>query len=180
MLYAPHYTNQLELIKQAARALPVGMRLYVKEHPVMVGYRPRKYYKEIKKIPNVRLIKPSYYGPDIVKKSKMIIAITSTSGWEGALLGKPVITFGDIYYNILPSVRRCDSFEKLPYLVKEILEKSGCDEKTLINYISALMEDSVPADYYDLWTKARTNEEIINNEGIKKMAELLSKKLQGA
>lgn len=176
-LYAPHYTNQRELIKQAARALPVGMYLYVKEHPAMVGYRKRAFYKDIKKIPNVRLINPSYYGHRLSKEAKIIITITSTAGWEGALFGKPVITFGDVYYNKLPTVKRCRSFEELPYLVETALAKNDQDEKSLLNYLSALIEDSIKVDYIDLWSKAETDEEILNNDGIKEMARLLAHKI---
>ena len=151
LLYAPLYVNQIELIKQTARALPVGMYLYVKEHPRMIGYRKRNFYRDIKKIPNVRLIQPTYYGPTLVKEAKIIVTITSTAGWEGVMLGKPVITFGDIYYNKLPNVSRCRSFEDLALLIKNKLANTGHDEKSLIHYVAALMEESVNIDYVNLW-----------------------------
>ncbi len=178
LLFAPLYADQVELIKQAARSLPVGFKLYVKEHPCMVGYRKRSFYKKIKQIPNVRLIHPSTYGPGLVKKCKMVITISSTSGWEATIMGKPVITFGDVFYNILPSVQRCRSFEELAYIVKNKLEKSGHDEKTLENYVSALIEESVDVDYIDLWNKAGSDEQMMNDPGVKKMATLLLEKIK--
>ena len=33
LISAPYYTNQLELIKNIARSIPVDYFLYVKEHP---------------------------------------------------------------------------------------------------------------------------------------------------
>ena len=54
LLLAPFMTDQLYVIKQIAQSLPVGMCLYVKEHPHMVPYRPRSFYRDLKKIPNVK------------------------------------------------------------------------------------------------------------------------------
>ena len=49
LLYAPFATNQINIIKNIASSLPLHYKLYVKEHPSMMGYRPRRFYKEIKK-----------------------------------------------------------------------------------------------------------------------------------
>ncbi len=177
LLYAPLYTNQVELIRQSARALPVGMYLYVKEHPRMIGYRSRRFYKHIKKIPNVRLVKPTYYGPTLVKNAKIVITITSTSGWEGVMFGKPVITFGDIYYNKLPNVARCRSFEDLAELIKDKLDYSGHNEKSLENYVAALMEDSVDVDYIDLWAYP-DEKKLMDHPGMVELATALAKKIR--
>ncbi|MBI2405085.1 hypothetical protein HYV22_02805 [Candidatus Gottesmanbacteria bacterium] len=63
LLLAPFATDQLYLVRQIAKSLPLHFKLYVKEHPVMVPYRPRSYYKKLKKIPNVKLISPALSGP---------------------------------------------------------------------------------------------------------------------
>lgn len=180
MLYAPHYTNQQELIRQAARALPVGMKLYVKEHPFMVTYRPRRYYKEILKIPNVKLIDPAISAYDLIRQAKLIITATGTSAWEGVLLRKPAITFGDVFYNALSMVKRCRSFEELPYLVKEQLENFHYDEtkeKELIDFIATLLEDSVDFDLISLWEHEDQGENIKRDEGLRHLAENIAKKL---
>jgi hypothetical protein len=177
MLYAPRYTDQVHLIKQIARSLPLGMKLYVKEHAAMVGYRKRKYYKEIVRIPNVKLINPQINGLDLVQKAKLLVVISSTSGWEGVLLKKPVITFGDVFYNDIPGVKRCRSFEDLSWLVKEQLENWEHNEDQVVNYVSALLEESVPVDYIDLWLKAETAAEITENEGIIELAKALAKEV---
>jgi len=177
MLYAPRYTDQIHLIKQIARSLPLDMKLYVKEHAAMVGYRKRSYYKEIRRIPNVKLISPHINGHELVQSARLITTISGTGGWEGVLLKKPVITFGDVFYNDLPGVKRCRSFEDLPFLVKEQLGEWKHNEEQLVNYVSALLEESVPVDYIDLWIKAESIEKVIDNEGIKKLADALAEKI---
>jgi hypothetical protein len=177
MLYAPYYTNQAHLIKQIARSLPFDMKLYIKEHPAMVGYRTRNFYKEILKTPNVKLINPAINGYDLARLTDLTITITSTSAWETLLFKKPIISFGDVFYNDIPGVKRCRGFEELPYLVKEQLENWKHDESKLISYISALLEDSVPVDYVELWTKAESSEQIMEDEGLIKLTHSLSKKI---
>lgn len=181
LLYAPSYTNQINVIRQVARSMPIYLTLYVKEHPAMVGYRTHAYYKEILKNPNVRLINPKHRGNELIRHAKLVMTITATSGLEGMLLKKPVITFGDVFYNDLSFVKRCRSFEDLPYLIKEQLEHFEHNEKELVNYLSALFEESTEVDYLDLWYTLWLNKESIEtikrNLGIKNLAGLIAKKL---
>lgn len=177
MLYAPFYTNQAEIIRIAARSLPVGMPLYVKEHPGMAGYRTRAFYKQLVKIPNVRLIHPRISGLDLAKASSLTIAITSTNAWESILFKKPVITFGDVYYNDIPGVKRCRGFEDLPALVKGQLEEWRHDEETLAAYVSALLEDSVEVDFSAMWNRSASVEEIRADAGMQALSRLLLEKV---
>lgn len=177
MLYAPYYTDQIQLIKAIARSLPLDMKLYVKEHAAMVGYRPRSYYKELLKVPNVKLINPIVPGNNLARDAEITTTITGTGGLESLFFKKPVVTFGDVFYNDIPGVKRCRGYEELPYLIKEQLENWVHNESVLVDYISALLEDSVPVDYIDLWVKADNIEEIKNNDGIAKLADALAEKL---
>lgn len=176
-LWAPFITNQIELAKHIARSLPAHFKLYVKEHPAMFGYRTRHYYKQLKKIPNVKLINPKIQGYDLIKKAKLITIITGTGGWEASILKKPVITFGNIFYNKLSMVKNCRCVDELPYLVKEQLENFQYNEQELINFLAAIMEESVEIDLIDLWYKEENLEKIKNDPGIQKLADLLAKKL---
>ncbi len=151
MLYASFYMDQLWLIKQIAQSLPLHYKLYVKEHPVMFGYRPRQYYKELKKIPNVKLIKPTVSSFDLIKNAKLITLNTGTAGWEAILLKKPAITFGNAFYNYLPMVKRCRAIENLPQIIKEQLENFDYDEKSLINFIAAIYKESADVNLIQLW-----------------------------
>src|SRR3989344_5673462 len=146
LLYAPFYTNQIQLIGHIARSLPIHYTLYVKEHPSMVGFRTRQYYKELIKIPNVKILPPNFSSLSIIIKTKILFTIAGTAGWEATLLKKPVITFGDVFYNKLSFVKRSHDIEGLPQTVLSLLKNFKPDDKELVNYISALLEDSVNAD----------------------------------
>lgn len=153
MLYAPHNVDQLNVIRHVARSLPLHFKLYVKEHPAMIGYRSRKFYKELVKIPNVKFINPKYSSFEITPDAKLITTITGTVGWEGLFLGKPVITFGDVFYNKLSMVKECKSMENLPFLIKGQLENFNYNEEELINFLGCILEDSVDVNLEYLWHK---------------------------
>lgn len=150
LMYAPFYTNQLYLIKNISQSLPMHFKLYVKEHPSMIGLRKPSFYKELKKIPNVKLINISTGSEHLIRNSKFVTVITSTAGWEAALLKKPVISFGPVFYNKLSMVKRCQEIEGLPNLVKECLENYTHNEEELIDLTVSLIEDSFSINLKEL------------------------------
>ena len=150
-VFSKFYTDQLWLIQQVARSLPIDFKIYVKEHPAMYGHRARRFYKELKKIPNLKLIRPTEWSFDLIKHSKLIVTITGTSGWEGVLMKKPAITFGDVFYNKLPMVKKCENINDLPYLIKEQVENFHHDEKILVDFLTAIYKESVDVDLGKLW-----------------------------
>ncbi|MDP3935195.1 MAG: hypothetical protein Q8Q46_03210 [Candidatus Giovannonibacteria bacterium] len=175
LLWAPFKTNQLETIRQIAKSLPIDYKLYVKEHPLMVQYRPRSYYKEIKKIPNVKLINPSVTSFELLPHTKLVITITGSLGLEATFMKKPVITLGDLWFNYLSFIKYCPTMETLPYVIKEQLENFGYDENELFEFVAAILEESVNIDYVHLWEEEPDSEKI--KAGMAPLADLLAKKL---
>ena len=150
-LFAPFYNDQLWVIKQIARSLPIHFKLYVKEHPAMFGYRTRQFYKQLKKIPNVKLINPEELSFNLTKNAKLITTIAGTAGWEGAMLKKPVITFGNVFFNVLPMIKKCVAIEDLPNLIQEQLKNFRYDENALLNLITAIHKESAELDLVQIW-----------------------------
>jgi hypothetical protein len=148
---APFYTNQLWITGQLSRSLPLHYKLYIKDHPQMFGLRPRAYYKELKKIPNVKIIDPKISSLDLVGKCKLVSTITGTSGWEGILLKKPAIIFGESLYSSLSGTEVCKDITKLPYLVKDMLENYKYNHEELYYFIAGLFLESAPLDLVQLW-----------------------------
>ena len=64
LIDAPFHTNQLDIIKNLAKSIPINYKLFVKEHPSMAHreWRDVSFYKEILSLPNVVLIHPSFFG----------------------------------------------------------------------------------------------------------------------
>lgn len=146
LLYAPFYTNQLAIIQNLAQSLPHDTCLYVKEHPRAFGRRPAAYYKEVAAIPNVRLIASSVNGRDLVKGSEGVVTITGTAGLEAMLMGKPVITLGDVYYNLVSElVWHVHAYSEVPSLIKQFRAFSS-DESIVLDFLSAVLDESIDID----------------------------------
>ena len=147
LIGAPFYTNQLEIVRQIAKSLPIGFKLYVKEHfsQELREWREISYYKEILEIPNVRLYHPISNTKELIKKSSLVISISGTSGLEAAFFQKPSIVMTNLGYTILPSVQKLDSIENLPDLIKNGLDMK-VDANDLDKYMIILDEHSFDFD----------------------------------
>lgn len=116
---APFYINELFIIEEVSKSLPIGWILYVKEHQSMLGERSFEFYKKVKRFPNVKLVKFNFYHDPKpwIEKAKGVITITGTGAYEAALLGKNSIIFGDVPFNLIQGITRIHSFEELPKLI---------------------------------------------------------------
>jgi len=176
LLYAPFASDQLSVIKNVARSLPLDYKLYVKEHPSMMGYRTRKFYKEIKKMPNVKLIRPEIMSFELIKKARLITTITGTAGWEALFFQKPSITFGNTFYNCLSMVEYCKTPSQLPQIIKNQIENFKYNEQELINFMAAILEDTVKIDMVDIWYY-ENDKEVIKKK-IAPLVDLIAERLK--
>ena len=92
-------------------------------------------------LPNVKLIHPSVRSEDLIKKSSLVITISSTTGLEAALYNKPSIIFADLDYSILPSVHKIKSIDELPFAIQASLKKE-VKLSDLSHYINLVEENS--------------------------------------
>lgn len=145
LVLAPFYTNQLELIHNIARSLPIDYQLIVKEHPNQYtrGWRSISEYKEMMDIPNVKLLHPDTPSEEIYKKCSLVISIAGTSSFEAAFYGKSSIIFTDLMYDSLPSVFRIKSIEELPKIIRKALENppNSSDVEKMINELESVSFD---------------------------------------
>jgi hypothetical protein len=120
---APQYSNQLEVIENIARSLPIQYKLYVKEHHSMKfrNWRSKSYYNSILNLPNVELINPKLNPIDLIKNCSLVITIAGSAGFEAAFYGKPSIVLGNVSYSNLSFVTKINNIEELPDAIKKSL-----------------------------------------------------------
>lgn len=150
LVYGRPYLNQIEIIRMLALSLPVDTVLVVKEHPWMVGKRTLSAYKKILEIPRVCLADPRLDARTLIQQASLVAVVTGSVGLEAAMLGKPVITFGDCPFNLLPMVRRCEDPRRLQSLIREMIEHYGDHEESLQSYVSAVLETSESVSLYSV------------------------------
>jgi hypothetical protein len=146
LVQAPMYLDQLALLEDVAKSLPIGVRLYVKEHVVNTGRWPIEFYDAIRAIPSARLLGPNEPTWPLIQNASAIAVITGTMGWEGLMFGKPVITFGDVYFNLLPQVYRGGSTPKDGWyeLFRRATSDHHDDREALLALIAAMQQTTQP------------------------------------
>jgi hypothetical protein len=152
LVYGRPFLNQVEIIRTLALSLPVDMVLVVKEHPWMVGKRTMDAYRKLLDIPRVRLVSPAMDARGLIAGAALVAVVTGSIALEAAILGKPVITFGECPYNALPEtmVRRCKDLRHLPDLLHSMLEQYRNDEAALEAYLAAVYATSESVNLYSV------------------------------
>lgn len=146
LVQGPMYLDQVVLLRDIAASLPIGYRLYVKEHLSNRGRRPLSFYNAIKALPAARLLGPDEDTWELIRNANMIAVITGTMGWEGVLFGKPVITFGSVFFNAHPSVLRAGDHSKDAWyqLFQRASANFVSDREATLAMIAALQTASYP------------------------------------
>jgi len=146
LVQAPYYLDQPALIEDISKSLPVGYRLYVKEHFMSRGRRPLGFYQRIRKVPGVRLLGPKEDTWSLIRNASALAVITGTVGWEGLLMSKPVVTFGNVFYNEFPLTHRAGNRPKDDWfdVFSDAIHRHRPDEALLLKFISAIQQTSRP------------------------------------
>ncbi|MBW2017499.1 MAG: hypothetical protein JRJ01_11770 [Deltaproteobacteria bacterium] len=139
---APFFLNQEAVVENIAKSLPIGVRLYVKPHFNDFGGKPLSFYKNLVSRPNIKLIKVDADPIELVRNSLGVITITGTVGWEGLLMGKPVLTLGSIFYNVQDQVMHLTDMTRLPEKLQYAVHEYEPDEVLAKKFIVAMFKSS--------------------------------------
>lgn len=138
--------NEIDIIRSIASSMPRGFKLYVKDHPSAKGFLSSSDYERIKSIPNVRLINSEINAKYLIKRSVGVVTLTSTVGYESLIIGKPVITMGDIFYNFHPLCINVKNHFELPKAIRRIIDIPPTTEYTL-NFLYAYLNPTTSVSY---------------------------------
>lgn len=154
---SPEYYYQLGAISAISRDLPAGAILAVKEATIAAGRRPDNFYDQIIRHKNVVFLNVFEQGHEIVRKAAAVATIVGTAGFEAAVAGKPVITFGQHNsYNFLDHVMVVTAEGQLKRYLDRIfndeigLDKARVDGARFLEAIKAVSFDLGAFDYKNL------------------------------
>jgi hypothetical protein len=168
MVQSPFFENQVAVIENIARSLPHNVWLYVKDHYAVLGSKELRFYRRIKKLPNVKLINPYVDSHALIQRAKVVITITGTPGWEAILYQRPALVFGNVFYDTFPWVVKVTDFTKLPGVINELLNSnSGSYTESERNLYVASYLDSLYDGEFDVGRLPVTN----HPENIKNLCE---------
>lgn len=102
------FSDQLTIVRQVSNALPEGWLLYVKEHPHQFSlnaadrsyylpgvhkFRSKRFYDEIIKLGNVRLVDVDIPSKELISNSRAVVTLSGTASTEAVVNKKPTIMF---------------------------------------------------------------------------------------
>lgn len=144
LVHSSYFEQQLPVIRNIARSLPVEWELVVKEHPQMRGMRPLRFYRALRSIPNLRLLPFERSTNEVIMNAQVVAVISGTVGLEACVIGKPVLMFGEIPWDYAPTVRRVGKLDELPQLIAELAKSElGPDHRDVLAF-AASWDASLP------------------------------------
>lgn len=149
------FSDQLMAVRLLAKNLPDDTYLYVKEHPsywIQKGrlesvYESRsiQFYKEIKSLKNVKLIKHAYSSQELLQRCNAVVTITGTVGFEALFLDKPVLLFGHTFYENYSYVFSIKTAQECKKAIEQISKnKFKFDKKEMKIYLKSIEKYVVP------------------------------------
>ncbi|MEE9443816.1 MAG: hypothetical protein V3V99_14225 [candidate division Zixibacteria bacterium] len=162
-----YFSDQLKLIKDIRRALPFDVTLVVKEHPNFLGIKSIDFFRKLKRIPNVVLVRHDISTFEIYKRASIIFTVSGTTGYEGGMLGIPVVMFCPIYFDGLSSVHTCTDLTLLQELVDKLLNSFERDYEADCEYMKEMVGNSYPG----FWTDPNLYPEVLDPDNIRKLRE---------
>lgn len=153
-IQAPYFTDQIALIKNIAKSIPVNYVLYVKEHPVMkkhAGWRELTFYKQLLDLPNVVLIHPSVDSHELIKHCDLVLTISGDAAFESGFYKIPSVVFSDPDYAILSYVFQVERINDLSLTINKALEHIF-DSSELIKFVNYLDKNSFEFDRVGYFT----------------------------
>lgn len=138
LVHGSYFEDQLQVVRNIARSLPIGWELAIKEHPVMRGLRPLSFYRALRSIPSVRLLPFATPTNEVVMGAQVVAVVSGTVGLEASAVGKPVLMFGEFPWDYAPGVRRAGKLDELPQRISELAEAElGPDHPDVLAFVAS-------------------------------------------
>lgn len=128
----PHLADQFAVARQIAMALPAGVDLVLKEHPMSIGRNDLHDLRRVRRLANVRLVPAQTSSHTLIRRSRGVAVISSTVGLEALLHGRPVLTLGEPFYarlGVTRDVRNLsDVRRQVPLLLQDRPDRERIDQ----------------------------------------------------
>ena len=132
------------MIEMLSKAIPEDWYLYIKEHPKQeINGRNIEYYDNINKLEKIVFIDNKIKSLELIQKSICVATVTGTAGWEAVCFEKPVLLFGNIFFQYAPGVFKINNNMDLAFSIKKILQnETGISKQKLIKFLNCVYKYS--------------------------------------
>jgi hypothetical protein len=139
------YRNQFALVEQVAEALPYGYTLLLKPHPHFAGQVAVERMRQLRgSYENIRFLHPSVHAHEVLRHVRAVVTINSTTGFEAAMFGLPVVTLGSSLYRGKGVTYDIAHPGELPFVLSRALREGGPQPAAVARMLAYLERVSVP------------------------------------
>jgi hypothetical protein len=159
-LQAYFWHDQKNTIARLSSVLPAKYTLLVKEHPLNLGRRSTYFLKNLSALPGVQLIHPNEDSFDYLANADLIVTENGSSGWEGLMLGRPVLCLDNTFYDVLDIANKLSCHKGLNEALLASIhtkQQTGGHIKKLECYIEAEFATTLSDDDPILFQKITTH-----------------------
>jgi hypothetical protein len=158
-VFAHFFSNQERVIELIARSLPPTHSLLVKLHKSDTPNYSTASLARYSRFPGVELVSAHADTYAFISQADLVFSIQGTIGLEAALLGRPVIVFGDSPTKLFPSVSTIGRTIDLPALVRQKLADPPPSRSGILGALAAYLAPFYPAAHND-WRIRPTDAQI--------------------
>ena len=158
--WAPFYQNQLAFVAQCALAIPADMTFVIKLHFSDPDNYSRQQLQQLINMPRLRIADPNAPGNVFIEKASLVLGIQGTSCIEAALLGKPVLIFGDSPYLHFPGSERAKRPDELYEQIRSMLDRPPSTDEDIVEAYAAHMARYMPGRIND-WARPIESDELV-------------------
>jgi capsule polysaccharide modification protein KpsS len=126
----PHCVHQEAIIEQVAAALPPGVELVVKEHPMSIGRNPVGMLRRLSRASHIHLLDPRQSSLELAKTAAGVATISSSVGLEALLCNRSVLTLATPFYAGYGVTLDLEDLREISEKVPELLEFKPDPERT--------------------------------------------------
>lgn len=136
--------NTLQMLSRITE--PYGVKVYVKEYYIQ-PFRDKKFWDDIGRLKNVRLIKSAISSRDLIKGCLATANQTGTCLMEAVFEGKPALAFGGGHnWKGLPGLFEVKNEEQGRDIIRQIIEGVKVEIEDLQRYFFCIQKKSI--EYY--------------------------------
>jgi len=119
----------------------------------------RRQLQRLMKLPRLHIAHPNAPGGAFIENAALVVGIQGTSCLEAALLGKPVLIFGDSPYQHFPRTERARRPDEIYQQIRRMLELPPPSDEEIVEAYAVYMARYMPGRIND-WTRPIEEDEL--------------------
>ena len=160
-VWAPFYSDQFSVAEAIARSVPPTHQILMKPHKSDADTYSRDRLKRLQALPGVRLVSPFADSRPFLERASLVVTIMGTMALESAMLGRPVLMFGESKFTLIPGVSSVGAITDLPAQIRAKLSETRPSREDILRGLASYLRPYSAGCYND-WDTRPSDDEVGN------------------